>query len=232
VGNHDAHAVRDSHSLGGTSDSGPSPGPAAGLQWRHYRETSRRQAAWVVTVLFIVVYGGENVSEDLSPGASIIGDVWSGLVLLVALALILWVGYRVTMSEDDRGLVTRSFRIHVVAWEEIVAFVVPEGQPLWWRTVYAECRSHRRVALAVMQGRRVVWEGAETHDIVSVLVDRLNEVRAARGLEPLANVEQLPPAWRGLRSSPPARLPSESTIARVRRERRARSAPGEPSARE
>jgi hypothetical protein len=131
----------------------------------------------------------------------------------------LWMGYRAGLAETEAGLISTAIRRRHVAWEDIESLGVPAHQPFLWRTVYARCRSGTRVPLAVMQARRIVWNGGETRDAVAVLTERVNEIRGARGLEPLTEPERDPASWLGQRNPAPPRLPTEATISRLRRER-------------
>jgi hypothetical protein len=43
-----------------------------------------------------------------------------------------------------------------------------------------------------MQGRRVVWRGGETIDVVGTLTERLDDIRRARGLMPFGDHDRKP----------------------------------------
>jgi hypothetical protein len=70
-----------------------------------------------------------------------------------------------------------------VPWEQIRQFDAVRGgvYPL----VVVRRDGRRSSALPLNQGSRVIWDGGSTNDIVSVLTDRVNQVRVARGLAPI-----------------------------------------------
>jgi hypothetical protein len=196
--------------------------PLAGDGWRFYRLGRMVGVAVILgpgygTVCVLVWVLAYFVDHH----GSVLGLIAGLVVIGGAFAGIWWQCMRTGVRETDGGLVAVSgFGSSTVSWDEIEAFDVPGRQPLNWNRVVVRCRSGRSVLLPLAQAKRITWHHDETLDIVSVLTQRVNEVRRTHGLEPLTEAARLPAAWAGSHAPPPRRLPNEATITRLRRKRR------------
>jgi hypothetical protein len=154
------------------------PGEAG--QWRTYRTSLIRPVAFTYTggaalivTLRLLSYASDHGSVVVT---ALVGVIWIALIYWA-----LWVGVHIGVRETEEGLASQfSFMRPFVAWDDIETFETPKDPPFGWTKVYARCRSGKRVTLAVMQDRQVVWQGGETRDIVSVLTERLAEVQRTR----------------------------------------------------
>jgi hypothetical protein len=112
-----------------------------------------------------------------------------------------WIAPRNGVSETDDGLVSQTpgtwmtFRLkrELVPWEDIDGFViVPRPAFGVGKFLDLSRRSGPPVRLPVVQGRPMTWKGGDTRDIASVLAERTNEVRRARGLDGEIEVKERP----------------------------------------
>jgi hypothetical protein len=198
-----AHASRPSARIRATMTGSELLSPAGG--WRVYRWTGIPTRMLVIGGWFEAIGLFAVLGETIQPGGpSALGLILFGLFLVGNPAMFRWTARRTVVSETSAGLVSwANFRRSRIAWEDIEAFVVFDNQPLGPPPVIVKRRKGWNVMLPLMQGKRVAWQGGETTDIVSVLAERLNEVRAMRDLAPLENAEELPARWAGSRSRPP-----------------------------
>ena len=111
----------------------------------------------------------------------------AGALAAVFGVIVIWMERRATKQgvyESDAGLtlVTMVNR-RSIAWEDIELF--EDHRKGTWDQVFARLENGRYVLLpGILQGQRVVWDGDETRDIVSVLNERLR-----------ARIGSRPPAW-------------------------------------
>jgi hypothetical protein len=155
--------------------------PEGLLPWRFYRGVRARRVLLLVACYAIAGSAiAVATAKSLSPGdvAAIVavGGVCFGYVLYGA--------FRLGVKESVEGL---SWFLYVtrtrIAWEQIRKIeVIRIGVS---RGVIVRCDGRRNGIAPLAQGGRVVWQGGSTNDIVSVLTDRVNQVRRSRGLAPI-----------------------------------------------
>jgi hypothetical protein len=151
------------------------------LPWRAYRVVRAQRfllAFWVcvIAITMVVVATAKSLSLGQIVTLVAIDGVCGGYALYNA--------FHFGVKESASGLSWFLYVTHTrVAWEQIRKVEVTRVGIS--RALLIRCEGRRNGIAPLTQGKRVVWHGGGTNDIVSVLTDRVNQVRASRGLAPI-----------------------------------------------
>ena len=170
--------------------------------WRFYRQRGAVLGLFSLAVLGVVgVIPYVIVGYGVDHHGSIAVVVLAVVAVAGMSARTAWIAPRNGVEETDDGLVAltpgtwMTFRPKraLVPWEDIDGFVVvPRPGIGVGKFLDVSRRSGAPVRLPVVQGLQMRWRGGETRDIASVLAERTNEVRRARGLAGEVVVTQRP----------------------------------------
>ena len=153
-----------------------------GPEWRFYRMTS--VLVWGLILGFgwgtvgVLIWVLDYYVHRHGSVAGLVGGV---TIIIVAFGLLMVSSLLNGVQETNEGLVTRErFSRDFVAWDEIDSVGVGSRG---FQRIAVKCRSGRTVILALAPQHQVLWRGGRTTDAVALLTDRVNQVRASRGLE-------------------------------------------------